>query len=474
MKRFAACCGWLAALFCLSFTLSASAETLLVDPSGGAGAYDSVTAALAAARDGDTVLLAGGVYDETRERFPIMIDQSVALVAAEGETPVIRSPKLMAAMKITAAGASVSGLTFEFLRSGLWVLADDVAVADCAFTLADEIWRTSSCGMWVGGAKRMRLTDSAFSGCGIALAGPPIGESSKGLPVLTGMFEVGEDRAFFNTHVIEGNTVNGKPLRYLLRQTGAFSAECGQLIAVECDDLTVSGVDVSRASIGVELAYCKNSAVEGVTADQCGIFGIYLAKSDECAVRNTRANGCAHGIDLRAVQSCVVSDCVAQENGQGVFFSFAWNGLVTRSRMIDNGTGFFSASGDDNQMDACRVEGNEIGLYIQHEPTFLMTNSEIVKNTACGARILNGGFLCVDNLFEENWVASMALGVDHATYIGNVFRGNVNRALYVRESKRIKLLGNDYAEPDAALREWIESETPLTEGEPPVSGGVQP
>ena len=184
MKRFAACCGWLAALFCLSFTLSASAETLLVDPSGGAGAYDSVTAALAAARDGDTVLLAGGVYDETRERFPIMIDQSVALVAAEGETPVIRSPKLMAAMKITAAGASVSGLTFEFLRSGLWVLADDVAVADCAFTLADEIWRTSSCGMWVGGAKRMTLTDSAFSGCGIALAGPPIGESSKGLPVL--------------------------------------------------------------------------------------------------------------------------------------------------------------------------------------------------------------------------------------------------------------------------------------------------
>ena len=464
MKGFARC-GLLIALVCLALAFGANAETLYVDQSGAEGAHDSLSAALHAARDGDTIVLAGGVYDETREQFPILIEKSVALLAAEGEMPIIRSPKLVAAMKVSASGASVSGVTFEFLRSALWVLADDVTVNGCAFTLADEIWRTSSCGMWVGGAKRMTLTDCAFTGCGVALAGPPISESSKGLPVLTGMFEVGEDREFFTTHTITGNTVNGKPLLYLLGQTGEAPGDCGQLIAVECNDMTIRNIDTSRASIGIELAYCENVEMKSATSDQCGIFGIYVAKSERCAVRNSRANGCAHGIDLRAVHDCVVSDCVANENGQGVFFSFAWNSLVRNSQMIGNGTGFFSACGDDNHMDACRVEGNEIGLYVQHEPLFLLTDSEIAKNTACGARIWDGGFVCEDNDFEGNWVASMALTCDPVTYIGNDFEGNQNRALYVRESRNIKLIANEYAPADAALLEFIDSDEALIEGE---------
>ena len=77
---------WIVFSLCLMGV--AAAETILVDP-GGAGDYASITEALSAAQDGDELILAGGVYDETRETFPILVEKSVALRAAEGEEPVI-------------------------------------------------------------------------------------------------------------------------------------------------------------------------------------------------------------------------------------------------------------------------------------------------------------------------------------------------------------------------------------------------
>ncbi len=438
----------------------AKADTLFVDPDG--GAYTSITDALAAAQDGDEIILAGGVYDASRESFPILVNQSVILRAEEGETPVIASPVLLAAMKIYAPGTQVEGISFQFMRFGIWVLADDVRVSGCTLALADETWRTSSTGMWLGGSKRVTLTDNVFEGCGIALAGPPISESSKGIPVLTAMFEVGEDIEYFTTHTIENNIVNDRPLRYLMGlEDTVYSEPSGQIIAVECSNVVFQDIDVSRASIGLQFFYCDGIRINRVIADDSGVFGIYAAKSKNCFIENVRANRSAHAIDARDVHHSVIANCIANDCGQGIFLSWSQNCLVTDSEMINCGTGFFSASGNNNHVNNCLISGNELGMYIQHEPVFTLTHSEIEKNTACGARVTYSGFLAWNNSFDENWVACMTLHCNPVTLNNNTFSGNQDRALFMKDSTVIKLISNQFSSEDALLKEFVDSQEPL-------------
>lgn len=447
MKRLLIIC--LILLCCCSM---ASAAEYLVDPAG-SGDYASLTEALAAAADGDTLILAGGTYDNSRETFPILVEKRVAILAREGETPVIASPRLVPALELNADGICVNGLQIDFLRSGMWVQGDDVTVENCMLSLASEEWRTSSCGMWVAGAKRLTLRDCTFNGCGVAMAGPPVTDASKGLPVLTGMFEVGEDIAYFTTHTITNCAVNGKPLAYVVDlDNDVYSEPCGQLIAVGCDGTTFTGLECNRASMGIELIYCHDTVVENCIADDAGIFGIYVAKAEDCILRSCRADRGAHGIDLRAVHRCVVTGCSAAGGGQGMFFSMVWDSLLTDCDIVENGTGFFAASGDRNHMDHCRVVGNQLGIYIQKEPNFTVTNCDFRANWNTGARsTLAPGFALIGCTFEDNWVAAMSNNSEGVFYQGNSFAASQSCSMYMKGNTLVRLLDNRFTEDDAAL-----------------------
>lgn len=453
MKRLLLVC---TLLLCLC--LSARAEVLTASPDGTAQ-YPSLTAALQAAQDGDTILLSSGVYDESAETFPILVEKAVTICAAEGAAPVISSPRLVPAMELNADGVQVRGLQITFLRSGMWVQGDDVQVEGCAFTLGSEEWRTSSCGMWVAGAKRLTLTDCAFTGCGVALAGPPISDSSKGLPVLTGMFEVGEDVEFFTTHTFLNCSVNGLPLAYLVDVDNAvYTQPCGQLIAVECDNTTFTGLGCSKASMGIELAYCRKCTVADSIADDAGIFGVYVAKSEDCILRNCRADRGAHGIDLRAIHRCVVDSCASSGSGQGMFFSMAWDSLLTNCDIVENGTGFYAAAGGNNHMDRCRIIGNQLGIYIQKEPDFTVTSTLFRANWNTGARSsLSPGFALISCTLEDNWVAAMSNYSDGVFYYGNTFQGSQSCALYMKGNQNVRMIGNTFLGEDAQMIQITET-----------------
>ena len=449
MKRMLLVC-----LLLLCLCAAAAADEYLVDPAGN-GDFATLSGALDAAADGDTLILSGGTYDNTRETFPILVEKSVTLCAKVGETPIIASPRLVPALELNADGIRVSGLQIDFLRSGIWVQGDDVTVENCTLSLAGEEWRTSSCGMWVAGAKHLTLDNCTFNGCGVAMAGPPVTDASRGLPVLTGMFEVGEDIEYFTTHTIRDCMVNGKPLAYVVELDNAtYSVPCGQLIAIGCDGTTFSGIECSKASMGIELLYCTDTVVDGCIADDAGIFGIYVAKSDDCILRACRADRGAHGIDLRAIHRCIVERCSATGGGQGMFFSMAYDSLLTGCDIIENGTGFYAAAGDRNHMDNCRIEGNQLGIYIQKEPNFTVTNCTFRANWNTGARsTLAPGYAIIGCTFEDNWVAAMSNNSDGVFYYGNRFASSQSCSLYMKGNMLVRMLNNSFTEADAALVE---------------------
>ena len=273
----------------------------------------SLTQALASCIDGDVIELADGVYAEPSEAFPLVIDRAVTLRAAPGASPVIDAPKFVAALRVEADGVTLSGLDIRMRRTGIYAIGDGLTLERCAITLADPAWRTSSCGIWAGGVQRMTLRDCAFTGCSISLAGPPLSERSKGLPVLTGLFEVGEELAYFTTHTIEDCTVNGRPLFYAASQAHVDAPQdAGQIICAGCESVTVRDADVSDGSMGMILAYVDEVTLERCRADRCGVFGIYVAKCGGGVITDCVAEETNHGIDVRstaAAQNAAIRVC---------------------------------------------------------------------------------------------------------------------------------------------------------------------
>lgn len=427
------------------FFLFALCVLLLLTGSAGAetreAAPGTLGGTLAACQDGDTVVLLPGVYDASREDFPLVVDKAVTLRGRDGA--VIDAPRLASALRIEAAGVTLRNLTIGIRHIGLYVIDDDMTVENCRIYLADPAWRTSSSGVWLGGVRRAVFRDCDFTGCGICMAGPPISESSAGKPVLTGMFEVGEEREYFTTHTIENCRVNGRPLCYITGQeTVEAPRDAGQIICVDCGSVTVTGADCSDASIGIQLTYNESVNVSGCRADRCGIFGIYVSKCESAAVRDSAAEGTNHGFDVRASRDVLLQRCTALHCDQGLFFSMVEHGVMADCAAIGTGQGIFTAKGRGNLFLRCRAEDCENGFNLQKDVDALMQDCEILNCSVCGARLDWTPCICVGCSFQGNWVGMMAYGDVSYDLMDNMFAENLSCGLYLRGIGFSRVSGN--------------------------------
>ena len=405
-----------------------------------------LTDALILCADGDVITLSTGTYTPEREEFPLTITKTVTLRPAEGAEPVIDAPPFQAAFRVEADGVRLEGLEIRFRRTGIYALGNDMTLENCRIALADPAWRTSSCGVWCGGIYRMTVRDCAFTGCGISLAGPPLSESSKGKPVLTGLFEVGEDIQYFTSHVIENCTVNERPLFYAVSQPRVEAPEnAGEIICCDCDEVIIRNADVSDCSMGMVLAYNRSIALENCRADRCGVFGIYVAKCQGGVLRGCSAAETNHGLDIRASRHIVLEQCRAENCDQGLFFSMMRDSAMVDCVVSGTGQGYFMAAGSGNTLLRCAAVDCENGFNLQKEGHVLMTGCTAQGCTVCGVRLDATPTAFIGNTLRDNWVAVMAYGGVSFDVADNLFAGSRCCALYLRELGFSRFSGNVFS-----------------------------
>lgn len=437
--------------FLLVFSCSAQAQTLYVSPQG-----LSLTEALAQCADGDMIELTEGVYAEPTETFPLTVDKRVTIYAPEGVIAVIDAPKFQAAFRVEADRVMLRNLDIRMRRTGVYAIGDDMTLENCSITLEDLAWRTSSCAVWMGGIYRAAFRNCQFTGCSVSIAGPPLSESSKGLPVLTGLFEVGEDPAYFTTHVFENCTVNGKPLFYAASQSNVEApADAGQIICVGCENVRIQGADVSDTSMGVILAYDDTIHIEQTRADRCGVFGIYVTKCgggviEACTVEETN-----HGIDVRATDSILLHKCIALNCDQGLFFSMVKDSAMKDCIVSGTGQGYFMAAGSGNLLENCEAIACENGYNLQKENDVTMLDCLAEACTVCGVRLDASPTVFSGNKVRNNWVGVMAYGDVAFQVEGNTFDGNQSCGLYLRNIGYSSFSSNTFSNSGEAAVETI-------------------
>lgn len=279
----------------------------------------------------------------------------------------------------------------------------------------------------------------------ISLAGPPLSESSNGKPVLTGLFEVGEDVEYFTTHTIENCTVNDKPLFYAcsLEQV-TVPEDAGEVICCDCEEVIVQNVDVSDSSMGMVLAYNDHVTIENCRADRCGVFGIYVAKCESGILRNCVSEETNHGLDIRACRNFALIDCSAVNCDQGLFFSCVEDSLMTGCSVTGTGQGYFMAGGNRNAIYDCTAIDCENGFNLQKEGDVLMANCSIRDCTVCGVRLDWTPTVFSGNYLSGNWVGVMAYGDAAFDLTDNVFENSLCCGLYLKEIAYSRFCGNTF------------------------------
>lgn len=425
-----------AALLLVLLPLTARAEVWQVSPG-------KLSDALSRCADGDVIALSGGVYSEENEAFPLTVTKTVTLRAEDGA--VIDAPAFLAALRVEADGVTLRNLNIRFRRTGIYAIGSDLTMESCRVSLAEEKWRTSSCGIWCGGIYRMTLRDCAFAGCGVSLAGPPLSETSKGLPVLTGLFEVGEEKEYFTTHTIENCTVNGKPLFYAVsRDTVIVPSDAGEVICCDCGSVTVRDCDVSDCSMGTVLVYNGSVTLENCRADRCGVFGIYIAKCEEGVLLGCSAAETNHGLDLRACGHFTLRACEAHDCDQGLFFSRVTDSVMIDCLVTGTGQGYFMAAGSGNALVNCTAIACENGFNLQKEGHVLMHGCTIEACTVCGVRLDATPVAFTGNTLRGNWTAVMAYGEVSFDLADNLFENTGCCALYLRDIGYSRVSGNTF------------------------------
>ena len=128
----------------------------------------------------------------------------------------------------------------------------------------------------------------------------------------TGLFVKGD-----NDILVENNTVNGKPLVYLVGVSNYTIEDAGQVVLVGCEYVRVEDLDLSRVTTGIELWETQNSNITGVLF-RGNRYGIYVMMSDNIRISGNVIAHCRTGIYSMWSGNNSISENIIADNIWGI------------------------------------------------------------------------------------------------------------------------------------------------------------
>ena len=154
-----------------------------------------------------------------------------------------------------------------------------------------------------------------------------------------GIFIKGEELSHYNTHTIEGNTVNGRPIYYYKNKKGIKVPEnSGQVIFANCTDMLVKDINASFASVGIEVVFTTNSEILNNSASN-NEYGIWLYKSSKNILKsNTNSDTGYCGICLSySKDNEITNNIVNSNNGwYGISLADSSNNKISNNNVSSN------------------------------------------------------------------------------------------------------------------------------------------
>ncbi len=223
------------------------------------------------------------------------------------------------------------------------------------------------------------------------------------------------------------NTVNNKPVYYWTNISNApnsctnasIPTNAGFVGLVSCNNITVSGLNITNNSAGIQFVNTDRSRIENNTVSNSG-SGISSIFSFNNTIKNNNVNSSGVGISLFKTANSTVENNTAkfsfgQTISSGIQAIFSFSNSVVNNLMESN---FFSGIYFDNSfgnvLNNNKLEKNKNGISLFHNSNLnRIENNTITNNTKVGIDVLSSGnisanvnLICFNSILDFNLTIS--------------------------------------------------------------------
>ncbi len=205
-------------------------------------------------------------------------------------------------------------------------------------------------------------------------------------------------------NVVDDNLVNSKPLIYLEGISGYTVENAGQVILIYCSGIRVENLDLSNASVGVELWGTNNTKISGnnMTANNYYGVGLYHSSNNSITGNNITANN-DYGIGFYySSNNSITGNNITANNDFGIWLGYSSNNNSVSGNSItgndwDGVAFYYSSTSNSVSRNSIRDNGYGVGLYSNNNN--VSRNS--IRDNDCGIRL----YLSFNNsIYQNNFV----------------------------------------------------------------------
>ena len=216
------------------------------------------------------------------------------------------------------------------------VTADWVNVS--GFAMAGAMSYSHYAGIYLNGADHCNISDNNCSNnyYGICLRSSSDNTLQNNTFIHNGL----QVDAVSYGNTVENNTVNDKPLVYLKDMSNFTIRSAGQVILVNCTNITVENLNLSDTSTGITLWGTNDCKIVNNTASNDGYGGISLWHSSNTILQNNTANSNRyHGIYLWSSSNNTLTNNDVSNNRGNYGIGLDWyssNNTLYHNNLINN------------------------------------------------------------------------------------------------------------------------------------------
>jgi parallel beta-helix repeat protein len=153
----------------------------------------------------------------------------------------------------------------------------------------------------------------------------------------------------YDAHDIDvSNTVNGRPIYYLLNKDGgSVPRDAGYVALFDSANVILSNLTLSDNEQGVLLVRTSNITVQNTCVSD-NYYGYYVASSQNTTLSDLHATANTYGMFLTSSPNAMITDLNATDNTYGLFLASSSNNTITGNCLMQNTYGLYISSSSGN------------------------------------------------------------------------------------------------------------------------------
>jgi len=184
------------------------------------------------------------------------------------------------------------------------------------------------------------------------------------------------------------NTVDGKPMHYLVNQHNVeIPNDAGYVAVINSTNVTVKDLTIRRNRQGVFFAFTTNSSIENVTAFE-NDFCVHLYRISHCEItRNEISNNNLGIVMFDSDENFINGNYVTNNTNYGISLS-AYMGIgrsdgniITGNNVSNNNVGVRVQNSSNNNISGNNITSNEYGIYLLSSFNNKFYHNSFINNT---------------------------------------------------------------------------------------------